>query len=177
MRKKRDAIFLTPRFKELALRYAISLVLFALTSVGCGLYVHESGPVQPKKLPLYERLGADVGITKIVDDFVGIVSTDDRVNFTRKGVPGAEWNASDENVKHLKEQLVAYITKAVGGPNKYQGKSMHDVHRNMQITDGEFDAAIKDLKLALDRNRIPADAQRELLEIVEKTEGDIVTKK
>src|SRR5688500_10389443 len=39
-----------------------------------------------KKLTLYERLGGQEGLTKIVDDFVARAMADPRVNWERKGV-------------------------------------------------------------------------------------------
>ena len=83
-----------------------------------------------------------------------------------------------ERIQQLDGEAPSHVVvPAVGGPVKYNGKDMHDAHRNMQITAAEFDAAMTDLKQVLDQNRIPAAAQRELLEIVERAQGDIVTKK
>jgi len=135
------------------------------------------GDNEMKKASLYERLGGKPAITAVVDDFVGYAAPDPKVNFTRKGIPGAEWQATDENVKKLKDGLVAFISQVTGGPKMYHGKSMKEAHKNMQITAAEFDASAQDLKKALDKNKVPADLQKELLDIVGTTKNDIVTKR
>ena len=161
----------------------LSVALTALVLVGCENMnngsdngMKSSDNMSMKKAPLYERLGGAPAITQVVDDFVAYAAPDPKVNFTRKGIPGAEWQATDENVKHLKQGLVDFITVATGGPNMYKGKSMKEVHKNMQITNAEFDAIAGDLKKALDKNHVPADLQKELLDIVGTTRKDIVTK-
>src|SRR3954470_4345625 len=58
---------------------------------------------------LYDRLGGRPAITAVVDDFVGRAAGDPKVNFTRKGVPGAEWQATPENVAHVKMQITDFV--------------------------------------------------------------------
>ena len=161
------------------MRTAMILVLafVALLSAGCGAENLLKKSDTPPKLSLYDRLGGKPAVMQVVDDFVGYAAVDPKVNFTRKGVPGAEWEASTDNVVHLKMALIDYITMATGGPNTYKGKNMRDAHKNMQITSDQFDAAAADLKQALDKNRVPTELQKELLDIVETTKKDIVTKK
>jgi hemoglobin len=129
-----------------------------------------------KNMSLYDRLGGQPAVTKVVDSFVARAAPDPNVNFTRKGIPGAEWDPTPENVAHLKQGLVDFITVATGGPNNYKGKSMKEAHKNMQITDAQFNAIAGDLKAALDDNKVPANLQKELLDIVGTTRKDIVTK-
>lgn len=43
--------------------------------------------------------------------------------------------------------------KAFGGPNVYKGKDMKEAHKNMKITDYEFDA-IKELILSTLKVRV-----------------------
>ena len=160
-------------------KLVVSMVAVAvLLCVGCDSMKGngEDNSTSMKKASLYERLGGAPAVTKVVDDFVAIAAPDPNVNFTRKGVPGAEWDATPENVAHLKQGLVDFITKATGGPDNYKGKSMKEAHKNMQITEAQFNAIAGDLKQALDKNNVPADLQKELLDIVGTTKKDIVTK-
>jgi hemoglobin len=66
---------------------------------------------------------------------------------------------------------------ATGGPQKYEGRSMKAAHRGMRITDEEFDALAGDLKATLDKFKVPAREQQELLAIIAATRPDIVEKK
>ena len=124
---------------------------------------------------LYDRLGGEPAIRAVVDDFVPRAAADEKVNFTRKGTPH-EWQATPQNVARFKERLVQFIGVATGGPQKYEGQDMGTAHRGMKITDAEFDALARDLKLSLDKLNVPATEQKELLEIVGSTRGVIVEK-
>jgi len=125
---------------------------------------------------LYERLGGEPAIRAVVDDLVARLSADPKVNVTRKGTP-REWNPTPENVAKLKKGLVDFVGMATGGPQKYTGKSMKDVHAGMQITKAEFDAAANNLKASLDKLKVPAKEQDELMRIVGSTASDIIEKK
>lgn len=143
-----------------------------------------SGEGAPVKRSLYDRLGGEAGIQKIVDDFVVRVLADPRVNWERKGVErggvlgfnekSAEWSASEQNQQRLKKHLVQFFSLASGGPAKYEGRDMKEVHTGMKITNPEFDATVGDLKATLDKLLIPTEEQKELLAIVESTRVQVV---
>ena len=125
--------------------------------------------------PLYERLGGEPAITAVVDDFVGRAAGDPKVNFTRKGT-AMEFDASPGNVAHLKAMLVQLIASASGGPQKYLGRDMKQAHAGMNISNAEFDALAGDLAATLEKFKVPAKEQGELLAIVGSTRADIVAK-
>jgi hemoglobin len=137
-----------------------------------------------EKKPLYDRLGGEQGVTQLVDDFVTRALADPRVNFERKGVKqggfsihrgkSVEWNPNAENVAKLKQHLVQFIAVATGGPSKYDGGEMKNVHAGMHIANPEFDAAVGDLKASLDKFQVPNSEQRELLAIIESTRPQVV---
>jgi hemoglobin len=128
-----------------------------------------------EKKSLYERLGGEQALKAVVDDFVARAAVNAKVNFTRKGTK-AEWKPTDDNVVKLKKGLITFIGQATGGPQKYEGKSMKEVHKGMEITKEEFDALAADLKATLDKFKVPQKEQEELLKIVGSTEKDIVEK-
>jgi len=137
-------------------------------------------------MTLYERLGAEPGIKKIVDDFINRVLEDPRVNWSRKGVEkggllrrdkSVEWPATPENVARLKTHFVQFISVASGGPAEYTGKQIEPAHADMQIIEPEFDAVIGDLKATLDHLKIPPDVQKDLIAIFESTRMLITVKR
>jgi hemoglobin len=67
-----------------------------------------------------------------------------------------------------------FIAVAAGGPQKYTGRDMKSVHRGMKITDAEFNALAADLTASLNKFKVPAKEQKELLAAVEGTRKDIV---
>jgi len=141
------------------------------------------------KLPLYDRLGGQAGISNLVADFTQRVIDDPRVNWTRQGVTrggiallgGGKsepvWNPTPENIQRLNKHMVEFLALATGGPAQYTGKQIEPVHANMHISNPEFDAAVGDLKASLDLLKIPNKEQKELLAIVESTRPQIVTKR
>jgi len=138
----------------------------------------------PAKKSLYERLGGNDGITRIVDDFISRALADPRVNWERKalsanGVLGLgkkpdPWKATDDAVKTMKLHITQFLAVATGGPSKYEGRNMTEAHQGLKISNPEFDAAVGDLKATLDKFHIPIDDQKELLAIVESTRPQIV---
>src|SRR5262249_40776319 len=71
-------------------------------------------------------------------------------------------------------KLVQLISATTGGPLKYTGKSMKEVHKGMGITNEEFDALGADLKKALEKNDVKEEDIEALLKIVDSTRKDIV---
>jgi hemoglobin len=140
-----------------------------------------------RKLSLYERLGSDSGIMKIVEDFLSRALQDPRVNWQRQGIKHGgfslqrnqpvTWKASPENVAAIKKHIAQFFALATGGPARYEGKEMKSAHANMHITNAEFDAAVGDLKASLDKMQIQNREQKELLAIVESTRPQIVAER
>jgi hemoglobin len=102
---------------------------------------------------LYDRLGGQPAITAVVDDFIGNVAADTRINRRFAG----------SNLPRLKTMLADQICEASGGPCTYTGRSMRDAHAGMRITDAEFTALVEDLVKSLDKFKVPAPEKHELL--------------
>jgi hemoglobin len=139
------------------------------------------------KLALFDRLGGEAGIAKIVEDFTPRVMNDPRVNWSRKGVQqggfsfhrrrSVTWEATPANIATLKKHMEQFIALASGGPTRYDGKEMRMAHADMHIGNPEFDAALGDLKASLDKLQIPNKEQKELLSVIESTRPQIVTQR
>jgi hemoglobin len=59
-------------------------------------------------------------------------------------------------------------------PQKYTGKSMAESHKDLKITGKEWEAFMDDVRLTLDKFKVPAEEQGELKAIVDSTRSDIV---
>ncbi|HVS36750.1 MAG TPA: hypothetical protein VMS17_14410 [Gemmataceae bacterium] len=124
----------------------------------------------PPGQTLWERLGGEKGVAKVVDDFVNAAAADEKVNFYRD----PKIKPSEEQIAALKTKLVLFVSSTTGGPLKYTGKDMKDAHKGMKISDAEFDACAADLRAALEKNNIkPADVKA-VMDAVEGTRKDIV---
>jgi hemoglobin len=124
---------------------------------------------QPKK-SLYERLGGESAIRTVVDDFVALTSANPKVDFTR----GGQYKMSDAKLLQLKGSLVDFLTQAFGGPARYKGGSMKDVHAGMRITRAQFDAMAADLQAVLGKHGVPKAELEEVMKIAASTAPDIV---
>jgi hemoglobin len=113
---------------------------------------------------LYDRLGGKGAITAVVDDFVGNVAGDKRINgyFAKADIP------------RLKGNLVDQICQATGGPCVYKGKDMKTAHKGMGIADADFNALVEDLVKTLNKFNVPAKEQGELLGILGPLKPQIV---
>jgi hemoglobin len=113
---------------------------------------------------LYDRLGGKSAITAVVDTFVARVAADTRINkkFAKSNIP------------RVKSEIVDQVCMETGGPCTYSGRSMKEAHRNMKVTEGEFNALVEDLTAALNVFKVPAREQNELLSALGTMKGDIV---
>jgi hemoglobin len=136
------------------------LVMVALVATGCASM---DGGMAAKK-PLYDRLGGKGAIQAVVDDFIGNVADDARINkrFANADIP------------RLKTKLVEQICEASGGPCKYTGATMLDAHRGMNVTDAEFTALVEDLVKSLDKFKVPSQEKTELLTALGGMKSQIV---
>ena len=127
---------------------------------------------QAKEKSLYDRLGGKKAITAVVDEFVGRVAADTRIN----GFFSA--TASDpKRLATFKGNLVDQICEASGGPCKYKGKDMKSAHAGMNISSANFDALVQDLVGALDKFKVGQHEKDQLLGALGPMKSDIVEAK
>ena len=115
---------------------------------------------------LFDRLGGKPAITAVVAEFVGNVGADNRINKF----------FAHTDLEHLKMELVDQICQASGGPCKYTGRSMKEVHKDMGVSAADFGALVEDLVKALDKFKVPEKEKNDLLGILGPMQSDIVTK-
>jgi hemoglobin len=148
--------------------------VYGMLLIGAMLASVSSAPLfgQAKEKSLYDRLGGKKAITAVVDEFVGRVANDKRIN----AYFGA--TASDPaRLKAFKGKLVDQICQASGGPCKYKGKDMKSAHMGMGISGADFDALVEDLVGALDTFKVGVHEKDQLLGALGPMKTDIVEKK
>ena len=144
-----------------ALIIGLALTVSACNSLGST----PSGNTSMEK-SLYDRLGGKTAITAVVDDFVGRVAADTRIN-------GKFANA---NIPRLKSMLVDQICQASGGPCTYTGRDMKSTHAGMGVSSSDFDALVGDLVATLNKFKVPEREKNELLGALGPMKSDIVEK-
>ncbi len=118
---------------------------------------------------LYQRLGGMPAIHAVVDDFVGRILADNRVN---------RWFAHVANNPALaaayKTALADFLCQGTGGPCKYAGPDLRTVHRGRGITSDAFDAVIEDLVATLSKLKVLAKEKSDVLAILTPMKTSIV---
>jgi len=125
-----------------------------------------------KQPSLYDRLGGKTAITAVVDEFVGRVAADNRINHFF-----AATASNPAQLAAFKGKLVDQICQAAGGPCKYTGKDMKTAHQGMGITAADFNALVEDLVGALDTFKVGAAEKTQLLGVLGPMQGAIVEKR
>jgi len=152
---------MSQRNASFAMIIGLALTVSACNSLGST----PSGHTAMEK-SLYDRLGGKTAITAVVDDFVGRVAADTRIN-------GKFANA---NIPRLKSMLVDQICQASGGPCAYTGRDMKSTHAGMGVSSSDFDALVGDLVATLNKFKVPEREKNELLGALGPMKGDIVEK-
>jgi hemoglobin len=142
-------------------RVGALLLSNALLIAACSSPADPAAMAQPS---LYDRLGGKPAITAVVDDFIGNVAADTRINA----------RFASANIPRLKQMLVDQICAGSGGPCTYGGHDMATAHRGMGIRGEEFDALVGDLVKSLDKFKVPEREKSELLAVLGPMQSQIV---
>lgn len=132
---------------------ALGLLLLAL-----------AGPARAETL--YDRLGGQEGITRVVSDMYRHVLADGRVR--------AKFD--DVDTEFIKHELVQQICQISGGPCRYHGPSMRGGHQGLGITERDFNAVVEDLEQGMTDAGTPWGARGQLLALLAPMEGQIVSR-
>ena len=106
---------------------------------------------------LYERLGGDEGLTKIVRDTIALHHKNPDIS--------NHFTEVDDDV--LAGHVIAFFAAGTGGPADYQGRDMTTAHASMGISDAEYDSAVADVLKAVKANGVDADSAAEVAAILE----------
>jgi hemoglobin len=124
----------------------------------------------PQVPSLYDRLGGVYNIATVVDDLIDRIMVDPRLNANPR-VDEAHHRVAPAGFKFLVTEMVCW---AAGGPQQYSGRPMGDSHRELMITEVEWQAFMDDFQQTLDRFQVPQAERDELNAIVESTKDGVV---
>jgi len=121
----------------------------------------------PTQQSLYERIGGEAAVNAAVDVFYRKVLADKRIN---------HWFQGTDMAKQASKQK-AFLTMALGGPNKYSGKDMRDGHAALVkkgLSDKDFDAVLENLGATLTELKVPGNLIAQAAALVESTRKDVL---
>jgi hemoglobin len=123
-----------------------------------------------KKTTLWDRLGGETNVRKIVKDLLIVAIEDPKVNFLR----GGKVKLDAKGMQNLEQMLVELISVNTGGPLKYTGRDMKPAHAGMKITDSEFDAFLEVMGASLTKFKVADADLKELMAILASARKEIV---
>jgi truncated hemoglobin YjbI len=141
--------------------------------VSCGVdgqIDHSPLVVDHPRGALYGRLGGEAGISMVVENFVGRVVSDVRIN--------SYFLDPKVDATRLSRCLVRQIGALSGGPQQYPGEGCRDMraaHKGMQIPVSAFNSTAVHLVAALEWAKVASADIDVILAAVRPTCHDIVT--
>jgi len=115
---------------------------------------------------IYDRVGGYEGFKKIATDILALHHANPILERRYGHSP-----KSDEELIKLVTDLLCSVS---GGPEKYTGMSMLDAHTGMNINHEEFVEVLGDIKLALEKNNVPAADQDHLIALNFSLKDDVI---
>ncbi|EPX83497.1 group I truncated hemoglobin [Salipiger mucosus] len=117
---------------------------------------------------LFERLGGTAGIRRIVDGTVAAHMENPLIG--HRFHPYAN---QPDRVAEIKEHTCDFFAAGSGGPAQYNGRSMPEAHRGMEIEDAEYDSAANDILNTMEALNYDAATRAEVRAILESLKPEI----
>lgn len=117
-----------------------------------------------KQATLYERLGGEEKVRKIVRDVL-------QKNYDNP-IIGHHFKHVD--MEKLNRLVFDFFSMGTGGPHQYTGRDMRTAHANLGITNDDFERANIDTILALQENGVAQAEITEIIGILDSMRGDVI---
>lgn len=115
---------------------------------------------------LYERLGGESGVRKIVNDILDRNADNPIIGHYFQTV----------NMENLKQLVFEFFSMGIGGPHKYSGRDMVTTHTGLNIKEEDFQLANNDTRLALHENGVGEKEINEVITILDSLKDQVVEK-
>ena len=133
------------------------IVAIALLSISTFFALGAAAEEEATAPSLYERLGGDDGLTKIVNDTIALHHENPDIAHYFTNV--------DDDV--LARHVIAFFAAGTGGPVNYQGRDMTTTHASMDMSDADYDSAVADVLKSVKANGVDAESAAEVAAILE----------
>ena len=140
--------------------------LLSAAAMLAGLFTSSLAMAQAPDDAVFQGLGGKAGIQKIVATLVPAMVADPRIKDAFK----------DSDLKNLAMRLEQQFCALGGGPCKYEGKDMKEIHDGLNVTNAEFNAVAEDLQIAMEQHGVAPSVQNKLMAKLAPMQKTIVTK-
>src|SRR4051794_38368096 len=121
---------------------------------------------------LWESLGGEKQMAKVVSDFIDAAVADSRVNYSRDG----RYPLEAEFLERTKRRALEFLSQAMGGPLSYSGRGLQEIHGGMNIADAEFAAFVGHFKRALEKHGVSPELIKNVMQAVAAVRPMIVAR-
>ena len=118
---------------------------------------------------LYQRLGEQKGISKLVDDVVDLHMANPAVS--PRFLP---FKDQLERLAAIKKHTIDFFSAGAGGPQVYDGRDRVTTHTGMNIWEQEFLAVVDDILAAMDKNNLGETEKKDVLAILYSLKGGVI---
>ncbi len=118
---------------------------------------------------LFDRLGGSSGIVALADEIVALHMENPIIKPRFR--PYLE---TPDKLAIVKKHLCAFLEAGSGGPAKYEGRTMRDTHRGMNISAAEYMAAVDDILKGMKKRGLDEQTQKDVLAIAYSLKDEIM---
>ncbi|WP_339689800.1 group 1 truncated hemoglobin [uncultured Pseudoalteromonas sp.] len=112
-----------------------------------------AGCSSASNLTLYQQLGGQTGLQRLVDSFINQIGNDEQIIHYFEHA----------NISHFREGFINHLCVLTDGPCEYTRDSMVDIHTGMHITEGDFNHVVDLLINAMNEQNISHTVQNKIL--------------
>lgn len=115
---------------------------------------------------LYKKLGGRPAITAVVNDFYDRMLADEELNYIFRGF----------DLQQLRSHQALFISYALGGPEKFKGKTLRDSHTGLNISNEQYEKTIHHLNEALREAGVPLEDRTKVEAFIRSVKPHIINR-
>jgi hemoglobin len=119
---------------------------------------------------LYDRLGGIYGIAGAVDILVDRLYSNASANMN----PEVEKFHKQQGQAGFKFLVTAWSVEHTGGPKCYPGRNMDEAHKDLNVSQHDFDVVALEIAATLGYVGVPEKEHKEFMEIIESYRSMVV---
>ena len=144
-----------------------TLLLISVMVVGIAPFASATSPLQGGQPSLYTRLGGYDALVAVTKDFIGRLATDPTLAKFFTGL-------NDTSKARVESHVIDFLCVATGGPCIYTGQDMKTAHTGLHITDADWNVSAAHLTETLNKFKVPAKEQGEVMAAISGLKSQIV---
>ena len=131
-----------------------------------GAFLACAGGAHAADKTLFSQLGGETKLRASVETFVEVMLADERINFA----------FANTDLAKFKKLIYDQLCDISGGPCTYKGRNMFEAHKNLDVSNAQFNALAEDLYIAFEKNGVPYRMQNRMMALLAPMQADIVKK-